>query len=207
MEDCSKLSALEYFINWRKENTMRFIASGKVLQLSSALALSIVLSVSLNPARAGSESGGVFASGGASEGGGIFSVGEPSEGGGIYNNRARTEDGGIYNNGSRLEGGGVFNSDRENEGGGVFNSGGYAESGLGHVINYPPNPYAWSTYEGPKAPPPWGAPTMSGSGGMASAGSEQEAIPQASAVQANTPLVVEPDIAADAKTYVHYYGP
>jgi hypothetical protein len=183
---------------------MRFIASGKVLQLSSALALSIALSVSLNPARAQSESGGVFMSGGSSEGGGVYSTGASSESGGVYNTGASTEGGGVYNTGASTEGGGVYNSGASTEGGGVYNSGGYSESGLGYVPYIPPNPRLWSTYEGPKAPPSWGAPTLSGSGGMVSAGSEREAGPQEGD---NTSLVVEPDVAADAKKYVHYYGP
>jgi hypothetical protein len=180
---------------------MQSIASKHVFRYTAVCAL-FVASMSVNPAIANtSESGGFFMSGGSSEGGGRYASGAENEGAGVYGGDSVQEGGGIYNTGSTSESGGNRNSGSSTEGGGFENSGSSTESGIGFVSYVPPNPHAWSTYEGPKAPPAWGAPTMSGSGGMANAGSEAEA--NGSSAIAQSPDV---DVAADRAKYVHYYG-
>jgi len=183
---------------------MRLIASKNLFPLSAAFALFFALSLSLKPADAqyGEQSGGIYSAGGASEGGGVWSNGSSTESGGAFQNGSTSESGGVFNSGSTTEGGGVSNSGASTEGGGFQNSGSSVESGLGMVNQYvPPNPHAWSTYTGPKAPPPWGAPTLSASGGMVSAGSESEANAGPS-----TDSIDYSNIKADTASHVHYYG-
>ena len=183
---------------------MRLIASKKLFPYTAAVALFFALSLSLKPAFANvNESGGVYSSGGASEGGGVYASGSSTEGGGVLQNGSTTESGGVFNSGSSTEGGGVYSSGSSTEGGGFESSGAHTESGLGFYSYVPPNPHAWSTYSGPKAPPPWGAPTLSGSGGMASAGSEAEAN---AGPAISSESIDYSDIKADAASHVHYYG-
>jgi hypothetical protein len=182
---------------------MRLNASKKLFPLSAALALFFALSLAPKSALAGNEGGGLYSNGGSSEGGGIYSTGADNEGGGVYNTGATNENGGIFNNGSASQGGGVYNNGSTSEGGGAFNSGASTESGLGFYSYVPPNPHAWSTYSGPKAPPAWGAAPLSGSGGIASAGSEAEA-KSTSAVP--TDSIDYSNYKADTASHVHYYG-
>ena len=181
---------------------MQLIASKKEFPIPAALAFLFALTLSLQPvgAQFGTEAGGIYSAGGSSEGGGAWASGSSTESGGAAGSGSITESGGVFNSGSTTEGGGVNGIQASTEGGGFQNSGASSESGLGVFQYVPPNPHAWSTYTGTKAPAPWGTASLSGSGGMVSAGSEKEA-------QSTSPdSIGYSNIKADTASTVHYYG-